>query len=479
MKIKVCLTILIMVTYLTLMPSVTKAASCAPAGTATYDDNNLTYIQYFGTWNFLSSPANGSSYQNAIFQTIHGTTDPNAYVRFCFTGSSITKFFSMAYNRGTEYVYIDGTLRSTYSSYAPEVRRQIGQTWELPYGQHTIEIRSDTNTSTSTDIDAFSVDIPTFGYATYDNTSSAIRYSGSSWINGQLSSAGKKTISSSNIDGEVARLTFRGDKLVVAYDRFSDRGLGTITIDGINGNYIDFYDPSRRPQTSRVYSGLGSGIHIATITNNAGGKYIDVDYLTVTVDGYVQIFPRYQIGTNFSGASSYITTPNPYLYEGHSVSLVAVSNYIGGAGLRFIEAGADKDCQNTACGLHPYMSYSSPISGIPTQVERTDIDLTPGGEYLYKIYYIGSNLWRAEFCNPTCITLADRNIGTSSPLPSVFSGGENTISAAIGPSTHSYNKYRDGVTNNWVDWCFSTVINSAGGIISSCTTPYSWSYNNP
>lgn len=238
--------------------STAKAATCAPPGTATYDDNNLTYVEYFGSWNLLT----GSPYQHAMWQTLHGTTDPNAYVRFCFTGSRITKFFSMAYNRGTETVYIDGVLRSTYSSYAPEVRRQIGQTWELPYGQHTIEIRSDANTSTSTDIDGFAVDIPTFGYNTYDNTDSAIRYTGSSWVNGSLTGAGRGTISSSHIVGELTRLTFRGEKLVFVYTKRPDRSIGVVTIDGIDRGSINFYNSTDQKQYSTVYDNLGPGIHI-------------------------------------------------------------------------------------------------------------------------------------------------------------------------------------------------------------------------
>lgn len=36
----------------------------------------------------------------------------------------------MAYNRGSEAVYIDGVFNGVYSSYAPEIRRQLARTWD-------------------------------------------------------------------------------------------------------------------------------------------------------------------------------------------------------------------------------------------------------------------------------------------------------------------------------------------------------------
>jgi hypothetical protein len=179
--------------------SAARAVTCAPAGQFTYDDTNTnnpgTYVNYTGAW--LTS---GGPFANAMWNTIHYTTDTTATVNFCFTGSTITLFYSMASSRGQESVYIDGSLRSSFSSYAPEIRRQIGKTWDgLGYGTHTIEVRANGGGGGVTDIDSFAVDITTYSYNTYDNPNTAIRYTGSLWINGLLPGAGRGTVSSSHV----------------------------------------------------------------------------------------------------------------------------------------------------------------------------------------------------------------------------------------------------------------------------------------
>lgn len=386
----------------------------------------------------------------------------------------------MAYNRGTESVYIDGALKATYSAYAPEVRRQIGRTWEVPYGQHTIEIRSDSNTSTGTDLDAFAVDISTFTYNTYDNTNSAIRYTGTSWVNGLLPGAGRGTVSSSNTVVELARLTFQGEKLVIVYTKRPDRSNAVITIDGVNKGSVNMYAASDQKQYSLVYDSLGSGVHIVNITNNAGGLYIDIDYITVMISFYAQIFPRHTIPGGFVGAAAIITTPNPPHYKGKLVTPMGVSNYINPE-LHFIEAGADKDCDPplTQCELHPYISYTNGSS----IVQQTDYSrfLSAGFGYEYKVYLTIGNLWEAQFCDEAkvCHVLYhDVDIGTATALPFVITGGENTYSAAIGPIAVTSPRYMTPSSSAWLNWCPSSVINNVGGYYSGCNS-YTWSVSNP
>jgi len=167
--------------------------------------------------------------------------------------------------------------------------------------------------------------------------------------------------------GELARLTFRGEKLVFAYDKSPGRSLGVVTIDGVDKGSIDFYASTDQEQYSTVFTGLGAGIHIINITNAAGGQYIDVDYVTDMVQGYAQIFGQYQnISPGFNGSSAYITTQDPPLYKpGKLVTHTSITNF-SNPGSHFIEAGAIKDCDPplTTCELHPICHIQIPLTDI-------------------------------------------------------------------------------------------------------------------
>src|SRR5690606_22858782 len=165
--------------------------------------------------------------------------------------------------RGSYVVYIDGVQKGVYSSYAAEVRRQVGKTWSVSPGNHTMEVVA--NGGGFADIDAFAVDIATVGDGVYDNNHSQIRYFGS-WADSSYTVATYgNSLKNSNVAQSGFRFTFYGDEITYIYSTSNNRGKAAITIDGSDKGYIDQYSPDMRRQIGKTFSGLGPGVHILNV----------------------------------------------------------------------------------------------------------------------------------------------------------------------------------------------------------------------
>lgn len=153
------------------------------AATAGWYNNNDSQISYSSPqdWTYL----NGSTYSLAMNSDISTTTVPGARIDFTFSGSSVTYWYTLAYNRGSYRVYIDGVYFEEVSANTTGVRRQIGRTWTVanPNLSHLLSIVFvPTPSGTILDIDAFSVDVQTYKIDTDgDNNDPAIRRFGT-WI---------------------------------------------------------------------------------------------------------------------------------------------------------------------------------------------------------------------------------------------------------------------------------------------------------
>lgn len=245
----------------------------------TYDDNAIPPLSYTGSWTYSSNSA------NAMWSTLHWSNVAGNKVTYSFNGTRITRFYSMAANRGSEAIYIDGVFKGVYSSYASETRRQIGKTWDnLSAGNHTIEVR--VNGGGYSDIDAFAVDIATVNTGAYDNTHSQVRYFGS-WADSTYTVGSyNNSLKISNTSESGFRFTFSGDEITYLYSMHSNRGKATVTIDGSNKGYIDQYSSDLRRQIGQTFSGLGSGVHVLTVTNSGTKNSSSTDYY-IDLDGLI------------------------------------------------------------------------------------------------------------------------------------------------------------------------------------------------
>jgi len=118
-----------------------------------YDDASPS-VSYTGSWTHSSlwdkTYANTVSWSNAV----------GSRALLNFSGSRITRLYTMASNRGSETIRIDGASRGTTSSYAWETRWQAAKTWSLSPGSHTIQVEVAGGGGGYSDLDAFVVDLP-------------------------------------------------------------------------------------------------------------------------------------------------------------------------------------------------------------------------------------------------------------------------------------------------------------------------------
>lgn len=253
-----------------------------PKKTGTYDAqyaNEIGKVVYQGTWyNFVNTP-------HASFQTIVYATTPGNRAIFNFNGTKISYIYSMASNRSSFTVYVDGTPYSM-SAYAPEIRRQAMRNWEVPSGDHTIEVVSGNGV---TDVDAFAVDVSPTTSGIYDDSSANIRYI-NSWSNYTASGAYNGYVKLANSSESAFRITFTGSAATYYHTKASNRGKASVTIDGINYGYVDLYSPSTlRQQFTRfpASGSLGPGTHSLHISytglKNASSTdtFIDVDRVDI------------------------------------------------------------------------------------------------------------------------------------------------------------------------------------------------------
>jgi hypothetical protein len=122
-----------------------------PAVPDTYDNVHAAWT-YNGNWTAYtgSGPAN---------DTMHYTNEQDASASITFTGTQLIVYFARYVNRGNVQVWIDGTLRHTFSQNGSLAWQQ---SWTLPAqlssGTHTVEFKNPSaSSSTYIDIDTITI----------------------------------------------------------------------------------------------------------------------------------------------------------------------------------------------------------------------------------------------------------------------------------------------------------------------------------
>jgi hypothetical protein len=169
-------------------------------------------------------------------------------IDFTFTGSTLSWFNTMAYNRRTKWVqiYYNGTSVLAINEFSlsdatgSDVRRQIGKTVYLPYyGTYRVIIQN--RGAGLMDLDSFAVDIQQFspGVYKYNDPAGQVRFIGP-WTDQPF---GAK---SSSTQRALARLTTNGESITVVFVTGPNKGQAVVTLDG--GTDIEGY-----PVASGIY----------------------------------------------------------------------------------------------------------------------------------------------------------------------------------------------------------------------------------
>lgn len=258
----------------------------------TYFDNNPgSGMTYTGAWTHATS-----GWPKAYNSSISWTNSVGAKTSLSFYGSSITRMYSMAANRGSATIWIDGTNYGQSNDFSPNVnndpnypvtRWQVAKTWSFPTGYHTIEVRQ--AGGGYTDADAFIVDIPTVTNGNFDDTHAQYKYVGN-WTHATgWTDAYNGSLSWSKNLGDAVTFTFTGDNVTYFFTRSWNRGKVVVTIDGVDKGLIDLYNFTPAFKQMVSWSGLGGAVHTIhlSITNQKNSAstdyYVDVDMIKAGV----------------------------------------------------------------------------------------------------------------------------------------------------------------------------------------------------
>ena len=134
-----------------LRPNAT-VAEWPPAPPGTYDDSNAR-IAYSGPW-YLDQ-----SFAETAHRTVSYSSNSNATVKFQFTGTKLSYYFTRAFNRGKASIEIDGVSKGIVDAYSKEPEWQAHVTFDAPgAGSHTIVIRYAGPPGAFIDLDQFVVE---------------------------------------------------------------------------------------------------------------------------------------------------------------------------------------------------------------------------------------------------------------------------------------------------------------------------------
>lgn len=185
-------------------------------------------------------------------------------------------------------IYIDGTnVWNTNYNDPDNTLWQVQKTWEVPTGQHVIEVRGTGGGSLYMDVDAFITDVYGNTGNHQDSNLSAIGYLGN-WTHSTCCPlASNGDISWSNTENDAAVFTFYGTGVRYIHTKAYNRGKVKVTIDGTYVETIDLYANPNQWERTRSYSGLGLGwhhIHFAVEGSKnplSTDYYVDIDKLEV------------------------------------------------------------------------------------------------------------------------------------------------------------------------------------------------------
>jgi uncharacterized membrane protein len=121
---------------------------------------------------------------------------------------------------------------------------------------------------------------------TFDDLSDDIDYTGV-WTHTSFAAASGGTLSFSNDPVASARLTFHGTEITWMYAKAWNRGIVSVTIDGMPRGDFDLYNPTIVWQSHTTFTGLAPGDHTFQLAPTgrkrpaATDRYMDIDALVV------------------------------------------------------------------------------------------------------------------------------------------------------------------------------------------------------
>ena len=258
-------------------------------------DSASVGLAYSGSWGTLTDPP-------TLFGSYRYTGIAGDWVSWQFYGDRVAYFYSLAYNRGSTIVQIDNIVidildASTNHFSGTDVRRQVGKVYGgLNTSLHTIKLingPAGANGRGYMDLDAFVSDIMSFPEGDYNENATllvngTVYYpggtNGNGWTNIVDPNAFQGSYKITNVTRSGFRINFSGDSIRWFFPRRSDLGKVAVTIDGED---LGIHDPNTEPNITDYYwSGLGSGVHIMTVTNTG----------QTTSTGTVLAWDRFQVG---------------------------------------------------------------------------------------------------------------------------------------------------------------------------------------
>lgn len=227
---------------ISLPPSTARAGLLASGYNAWFNNHQTNYITYSYQPGVNSiGYGNGAGYEQAHGGDVQLFYGDGASADIYFYGSTITYWYSMAFNRGSYEVWIDNqyieTISANINQYTNDVRRMISRSWSVNTGYHTLNLRFRNQSGQVMDLDAITVDIWIYPQGRYDSSSSNIKYSSTPvWQNYTVNNPPlpwQSTISLSENRRDFARMTFVANSVYSSHSMGWDRGYVGIVIDGI------------------------------------------------------------------------------------------------------------------------------------------------------------------------------------------------------------------------------------------------------
>jgi hypothetical protein len=261
------------------MATIGQQLTVPEAGWKRYD-NTHPAIKYVGSW---GAESNAAAYNGSVQKVYQPSgVNPNEYVEFKFVGTKIRIIARTYSNQGTDAIELDGvkTVVNT-ASMGNQWQTLIYEATGLEYKVHTVKFYNETGQYTS-GLDAIDIDdtgylvaqvgqqltSPEPGWKRYDDTHPAIKYTGSGWNTESNAVHYNSIIHWSRTIGDKIRFKFKGTKIRIITDRYTNRlaNSQSITIDGVK-EYINTYGTTQGQTLLYEKTGLEDTIHEVELQN--------------------------------------------------------------------------------------------------------------------------------------------------------------------------------------------------------------------
>ena len=128
---------------------------------------------------------------------------------------------------------------------------------------------------------------PTVKPGSYDDFDPALLYRGY-WTNDKsFADADRHTVTYTESAGAAVEIAFEGNALTYVYTKAANRGIASVTIDGVDQGAVDLYSAQTQWQSRTRFCCFGPGRHVAVIratgksNGQSNGKFIDLDSFIV------------------------------------------------------------------------------------------------------------------------------------------------------------------------------------------------------